>query len=104
MALYYGKHKVKDYSQWRVLFDGDQDRLASIGVILLNVMQSIDDPNEVHFIFDIPDFGAFVHMMQTPHSKGLLLKAGVLEQPVIYRLQAHVPQEAIRGFVALKGF
>jgi hypothetical protein len=95
MALYYGKHKVKDYTEWRTLFDEDQGRLGTIGVQLVKVMRSADDPNEVHFIFDIPDFGAFLHMMQTPQSKGLLLRAGVLEQPVIYRLQAYVPLDAI---------
>ena len=95
MALYYGKHKVRDYNQWRTLFDEDQERLGTIGVQLVKVMQSTDDCNEVHFIFDIPDFGAFLHMMQTPQSKGLLLKAGVLEQPVIYRLQANIPLDAI---------
>lgn len=95
MALYYGKHKVRDYAAWRPYFDGDQGRLQNIGVKLVNVMRSAEDPNEVHFIFDIPDFGAMMNLLQAPDTQEILQKAGVLEQPVIYKLHAMVPEDAM---------
>lgn len=94
MALYYGKHRVRDYDSWRPYFDGDQARLSGIGVKLINLMRSVEDPNEVHFIFDIPDFNAFMTTLQNPESMDILQKAGVMEQPVVYRLEAMVPEVA----------
>jgi hypothetical protein len=92
MALYYGKHKVRDYDAWRPYFDGDQGRLQSIGVKLMNVMRSTSDPNEVHFIFDIPDFEAMMSLMQTPDTQAIMREAGVMESPIIYKLHAMVPE------------
>ena len=87
MALYYGKHKVKDYDAWRPYFDGDQHRIHSVGAKTISVMRSTEDPNDVHFVFDIPDFGAFMGMLQTPETGEIFQKAGVMEQPVVYRLE-----------------
>src|ERR1041384_1076168 len=81
MALYYGRHIVRDYASWRPYFDGDQDRLHGIGVKLISCMQNTADPNDVHFVFDIPDFELFVNTLQNPESQEILQKAGVLEQP-----------------------
>ena len=87
MALYYGKHKVKDYDSWRPYFDADQQRVQTTGAKVHSVMRSADDPNEVHFIFDVPDLAAFGSMMQSPELGEIMQKAGVLEQPVMYKLE-----------------
>ena len=86
MALYYGKHKVRDYESWRPYFDNDQPRLQKVGAKCLNVMRSTNDPNEVHFIFDVPDLQAFFGALQDPETAGIMQQAGVLEQPTMYRL------------------
>ena len=88
MAHYYGKHKVADYDAWRPYFDGDAARRESVGVTTVNVMRSAADPNEVHFIFDVPDMPAFAAIMQDPQFGEIMHKAGVLEQPSIYKLEA----------------
>lgn len=88
MALYYCKHKVKDYDAWRPYFDGDQERIHSVGAKTVSVMRSTSDPNEVHFLFDVPDLGAFAEKLQSPEVGALMQKAGVLEQPMIYKLEA----------------
>jgi hypothetical protein len=87
MALYYGKHKVKDYDKWRPYFDTDEERKWSHGAKAVSVMRSVSDPNEVHFVFDIPDLDAFMSMMRSPELGAILQEAGVLEQPVMYRLE-----------------
>jgi hypothetical protein len=87
MAYYYGKHKVRDYEQWRPYFDGDQQRIHSAGARCLNVMRSTEDPNEVHFLFDVPDLHRFLSVLQAPETGDIMQKAGVLEQPQIYRLE-----------------
>jgi hypothetical protein len=88
MALYYGKHKVADYDTWRPYFDADHDRLTSVGAKCISVLRSAEDPNDVHFVFDIPDFAAFMGALQQPSAAEIMQKAGVLEQPVIYKLEA----------------
>ena len=87
MALYYGKHKVQDYDAWRPYFDGDQDRIHSVGAKCLSVMRSTSDPNDVHFVFDVPGFGAFMGLLQQPDTAAIMQKAGVMEQPVMYKLE-----------------
>lgn len=87
MALYYGKHKVSDYQQWRPYFDGDQERIHTAGAKCLSVMRSTDDPNEVHFLFDVPDPQKFFSVLQSAETAGIMQQAGVLEQPKIYRLE-----------------
>lgn len=86
MALYYGKHKVKDYDAWRPYFDADQPRIHSVGAKTINVMRSADDPNNVHFIFEIPDIDAYMKMLESPELQEILHRAGVLEIPVVYKL------------------
>lgn len=93
MALYYGKHKVRDFDHWRPYFEGDQQRLNHIGVRLVHLLRGADDPNEVHFIFDVPDLHAFLSLLQQDDSKKLLHEAGVLELPVLYQMQEAVLQK-----------
>ncbi|MGE5518639.1 MAG: hypothetical protein ACM3VS_01850 [Candidatus Dadabacteria bacterium] len=90
MALYYGKHKVRDYDQWRPYFDADQDRLRKVGAKCLRVMQSTDDPNEVHFLFEVSDLYQFLEELQG--TGDLMKKAGVIEQPWLYRLESILPE------------
>jgi hypothetical protein len=87
MALYYGKHKVQNYDAWRPHFDADQERIHSVGAKCLSVLRSTADPNDVHFVFDVPDMAAFLGVLQTPETAEIMQKTGVLEQPVIYRLE-----------------
>ena len=92
MALYYGKHKVQDYEAWRPHFDKDQERLGKTGAKVVHVMRSADNANEVHFLFDVPDFDAFMGAMNEPDMARIMQEAGVLEAPVLYRLSALVPE------------
>ena len=87
MALYYCRHQVKDYDAWRPYFDADQPRIHSVGAKTVSVMRSTDDPNNVHFVFDIPDLEAFMGQMQSQELQDILQKAGVMEQPVFYGLE-----------------
>jgi hypothetical protein len=91
MALFYGKHKVQNYDSWRPFFDADQPRLLAIGAKTVNIMRSADDPNEVHFIFDIPNPQAFFETMASPELAQVMQKAGVMEQPSVYQLQEMHP-------------
>jgi hypothetical protein len=86
MALYYGRHKVRDYNEWRPLFDADQERMTNIGTKIVSVTRSTEDANDVHLIFDISDMAAFVAELQNPAMGEVMAKAGVLEQPVMYAL------------------
>ena len=87
MALYYGTHKVVDYDAWRPYFDNDDAQREALGTKVISVMRSAHDPNEVHFIFDVADLGKFGAFMQNPEMAAMMQKAGVLEQPVIYKME-----------------
>ena len=87
MALYYGKHKVADYDAWRPHFDGDEARRSSVGAKTVSVMRSTDNPNEVHMVFDIPDFPAFMGLLQSEETQAAMKNGGVLETPTVWMLQ-----------------
>jgi hypothetical protein len=90
-TFFYGtllrKHKVRDYEQWRPYFDGDQQRIKSAGAKCVNIMRSTDDPNEIHFLFDVPDLPRFLSILEAPETAGVMEQAGVLEQPKLFRLE-----------------
>ena len=86
MPLIYGKHRVKDYDHWRPYFDNDQQRIHSVGAKTLSVMRSTSDPNEIHFVFDVPDPEAFGAALADPEVGQIMQAAGVLDQPTMYIL------------------
>jgi hypothetical protein len=92
MALYYGKHKVRDYDHWRPFFDSDQKRIESVGAKCINVLRDTADPNDVAFIFDVPDFTAFMNLMQDPETQDIMQQAGVVTEPVIFRLESFITE------------
>jgi hypothetical protein len=87
MALFYLKHRVKDFDAWLPFFEGDQDRIHSVGAKTISVMRSIDDPNDLHMIFDVPNVPAFFKILYSPEVADIMKNAGVSEIPVLYKLE-----------------
>jgi hypothetical protein len=88
MGMMIVRHKVKDYSTWRPMFDAHVAKQKAAGLSHPRVMRSADDKNEIVVIFDDMDtkkakeFGASADLKET------MMKAGVVDQPTVYFLEA----------------
>jgi hypothetical protein len=80
-TLVYGHHKVKDYNQWRPFFDSDEQRRLSFGIKIKSLAASLQDSNDIHFVFELEDMEQFNACFQAPELAQLMEAAGVLERP-----------------------
>lgn len=73
------RNKVKDYERWRRVFDAELEGPRSAGLNLVKVWQSVDDPNEVFFVFRIDDRAKAEEFMHAPESAAAGVEAGVIQ-------------------------
>ena len=48
------QHEVKNFAEWKKIFDADQPNLAKVGVQLKGLYKSVTNANNVTMIFEIP--------------------------------------------------
>lgn len=49
------RNKVADYGRWRRLFDEQGEAARAAGLSLRQLWRSVDDPNDVFFLFEVED-------------------------------------------------
>ena len=76
------RNKVKDYEQWRRVFDAETDSPRSAGLTLTRIWQSVDDPNEVFFLLAVEDRARAEEYMHAPQSAAAGVEAGVIDGQV----------------------
>lgn len=74
-------HKVKDYAEWRPVFDSDTRRRQGAGIKNEKVFRAADDPNHVYIVAEVSDPSAFSKMINDPDLAATMEKAGVISQP-----------------------
>jgi len=47
------RNRVADFEAWKAVFDSHADAHRTAGLKLIRFWRSIDDPNEVFFLFDV---------------------------------------------------
>ena len=81
------RHKVKDFAQWKTVFDehGSVRRESgSKGGILF---RNADDPNEVFILFEWSDLDAARKFAQSEDLRETMKRAGVADTPDIYFIE-----------------
>ena len=73
------RNKVKDFSVWREYLNADKNPAAEYGLKLINLWQSVDDPNEVFFLLDVADRDRAIAFMARPESQDIGEKSGVID-------------------------
>lgn len=86
MATAIIQHEVKDFSEWKKIFDADEASRASAGVKLMGLYTSVKDPNHVTMIFEAPNPELYDIMMSDPKRQEDMKKAGVISAPVVAML------------------
>ena len=88
MGMMIVRHKVRDYGQWRPIFDGHAEMQRAAGLINPRVYHSADsNKSEIVVVFDTEDTKA-KEFAASADLKEALMMAGVLDTPTIYFLES----------------
>lgn len=77
------QHEVKDFAQWKPVFDGDEANRAKAGIKKQGLYQSVKNPNDVTMIFEASDAGVLDSYMGDPGLQEAMKKGGVISAPVV---------------------
>ena len=73
------RNRVSDFSKWQQVFAAHAQAHREAGLVLVNFMRSIEDPNTVFFIFEIRDMERARQFINSPGATQVAKASGVLE-------------------------
>jgi hypothetical protein len=73
------RNRVADFAKWRQVFAAHAEAHRAAGLILVNFMQGIEDPNNVFFIFEVRDTERARAFINAPGSAQAAKASGVLD-------------------------
>ncbi len=73
------RNKVRDFEQWRGVFDSNAEAARLAGLNLIQMWRSVDDANDVFFLFEVEDRGRAEAFMNAPEAASAGDEAGVIE-------------------------
>ncbi len=76
------QHEVKDFAEWKPVFDADGVNRAKAGVKQLGVYTSVKNPNDVTMIFEVSDAAVIDSYMGNPRLQEEMKKGGVISAPI----------------------
>ena len=83
------RHRVRDYGQWRPLFDQHAEMQRAAGLINPRVYHSADsNKSEIVVVFDTEDTKKAKDFAASTDLKKAMDEAGVLDAPTIYFLES----------------
>jgi hypothetical protein len=74
-------HEIKNYSDWRKVFDEDEVNRSKAGFKSTGVFQSVDNSNRITIIGEAPTVDAIRGFMANPELKAAMDRGGVLGMP-----------------------
>ena len=88
MGMMIVRHKVRDYGQWRPIFDRHAEMQRAAGLINPRVDHSADsNKSEIVVVFDAEDTKKAKEFAASADLKEAMMKAGVLDTPTVYFLE-----------------
>ena len=79
-------HEVKNFSDWKKVFDADQVNRSKAGFKDTGLYRAVDNPNKVTIIGEAPSIEAFNGFMTNPALKEAMEKGGVIGMPEVKTL------------------
>jgi hypothetical protein len=76
-------HPVKDYAQWKRVFDEDEKIRTEAGLELRAISTSADDPNMVHIMFATNDVDKAKDLIHSDDLKKRMAEGGVIGEPAL---------------------
>jgi hypothetical protein len=80
------RHKVSDYSKWKVAYDSHAPVRQKAGLKEVHLLRNIDDPNEVVLLFQAEEIAKAKEFSKSTDLREAMENAGVVDKPDIYFL------------------
>ena len=82
------EHEVKDFDEWKPVFDADEANRSKAGLENKGLYKSVKNANDVTMIFEVSDPGGVVDSyMNNPRLREDMKKAGVVSAPQVSVLE-----------------
>jgi hypothetical protein len=89
MGMMIIRHKVRDYGEWRPIFDAHSEMQKAAGLSNPRVYHSADsNKSEIVVVFDTKATKAAKDFAASTELKEAMTKAGVVDRPTIYFLES----------------
>jgi hypothetical protein len=83
----FGSHRVKDFENWKKIFESDEKNRQKAGIEVRKIFRSVNDPNDVHFLLECRSADAVYDFFRSDELKKAMKKAGVTSETVIQMLE-----------------
>jgi hypothetical protein len=74
-------HRVQDFQQWKVLYDGHLPMRQQAGIKEVHVWRATEDPNDVTLLFEASDLPRAKAFAESADLRQAMAKAGVVGKP-----------------------
>jgi len=74
-------HEVKNYLDWKKVYDADEVNRSKAGMKVTGLYQSVDNSNMITVVGEAPSLDAVKQFMSNPELKAAMEKGGVLGIP-----------------------
>lgn len=81
------RHKVKDYSKWKPVFDQQSENRKGAGVKGVRLFHNIDSINDISIILEWDTIENAKKFYDSDDLKKIMKEAGVVRKPYIYFLE-----------------
>jgi len=83
MASILIQHHVKDYAEWKKVFDSNKELRTSNGEVSSQVYRDVSDPNKITTINNWNSLANAQKFARSPELKAAMEKAGVVGAPTV---------------------
>ncbi|AXK40070.1 hypothetical protein [Crenobacter cavernae] len=73
------RNRVADYARWKMVFDSHAKAHRAAGLELVHFWRSLEDPNNVFYVFEVADIERARAFVKRPGSEEAAEAAGVLD-------------------------
>ena len=78
------RHKVRDFHEWKRVFEAHHGAQINAGLRIERMMRNLYEPNEVFLWFDVTDLAKARGFVYAPDVEKAMAEAGVVDKPDIY--------------------
>ena len=76
------QHEVRDFAEWKKVFDADRPNVEKAGAKLLGLYTSVKNPKDITMIFEAPNAELYNILMSDPVRQEAIKRGGVIGVPV----------------------
>ena len=76
-------HEIKDYSDWKKVFDEDEKNRLKAGFKSTGLYHAADNPKKITIVGEAPSVEAIKGFMANPELKETMEKGGVISMPEV---------------------